>query len=141
MAIPSSPTFLHRVLLADATLCAAAGLALLALGGAVAGLLGLPPALLRGAGLVLLPVAAGVFWLARQTAPRRALVWALVALNLAWAAASLLLLATDLVTPSALGTAFILAQAMLVAGFALLEAGTLRQPGDHPARQVRSARP
>ncbi len=123
----STPSPLQRILAADAALCAIAGLALVAGAGLAAGLLGLPPGLLRGAGLALLPVAGFVAWLARQPATPRRGVELLVALNLAWVAASLLLLVSGWVSPTGLGTAFVLAQAALVAAFAAMEAGALRR--------------
>ena len=127
MSTVTSPSFLHRVLVLDAALCAIAGLALLAGAGLVAGLLGLPAGLLRGAGLALLPVAAFIVWLARQPTPSRLGIKALVGLNLAWVAASLLLLASGWVSPTMLGTGFVLAQAAMVAVFAGLEAKALRE--------------
>jgi hypothetical protein len=42
----------------------------------------------------------------------------MVLLNLVWAVASLVLLVTGLVDPSGLGIAFVVAQALIVAGFA-----------------------
>ena len=125
----TSPSFLHRVLVLDAALCLAAGLALLAGAGVVAGLLGLPAGLLRGAGLALLPVAAFIVWLVRQPTPPRPALQALVALNLAWVAGSLVLLVSGWVSPTLLGTGFVLAQAAMVAAFAVLESRALRQAG------------
>jgi hypothetical protein len=126
MPTATSPSFLHRVLVLDAALCLAAGLALLAGAGLAAGLLGLPAGLLRGAGLALLPVAGCIAWLVRQPTPPRPAVQALVILNLAWVAGSLMLLLGGWVSPTLLGTAFILVQAAMVAGFAALEAKALR---------------
>lgn len=127
MPTATSPSFLHRVLVLDAVLCLAAGLALLAGAGLAAGLLGLPAGLLRGAGLALLPVAAFIVWLVRQPTPPRRALRALVALNLVWVAASLVLLLSGWVSPTILGTGFVLAQAVMVAAFAVLEAKALRE--------------
>lgn len=128
MPTPSSPSFLHRVLVADAALCLTAGLVLLAFGGPAAALLGLPAGLLRAAGLALLPVAVFIIRLARQPTPPERAVVLLVVLNVAWVLASVLLLLGGLVAPTVLGTAFVLAQAALVAIFAGLEAAALRGP-------------
>lgn len=62
---------LPAVLRADAALGFAMGVALALAAGPVAGLTGLPPGLLRGAGLALLPVAAFMAWAARPAAPPR----------------------------------------------------------------------
>jgi hypothetical protein len=124
--MPNTETFLRRVLLADAAASLAIG-AMGALGaGALAGLLGLPVPLLRGAGLVLLPWAALVAWLAyRPAMPRRA-VWAVLMLNVIWVVDSLLLLISGLVAPTALGTTFVLAQAAAVAALATAQGVGLR---------------
>lgn len=115
-------SLLRQALLADAVASLAMG-ALLVLGaGALAPLLGLPRLLLLVAGLLLLPWAVGVFWLARQAVPPRRLAWAVVVLNLVWVADSLLLLGSGLVQPTALGTFFVLAQALAVAALAAAQA-------------------
>lgn len=51
---------------------------------------------------------------------------AVVALNLLWAADSLLSLALRPVSPTGLGTAFVLLQALVVLGFALAQWAGLR---------------
>ena len=127
MSIIPSASSLHRVLAADAALCLVAGLALAGAAGLGAGILGLPTGLLRGAGLVLLPVAFFVAWLARRPSPPRRAVVALVVLNGAWVMASLVLLWSGWIAPTAVGAGFILAQAALVAAFALLEARALNE--------------
>ena len=132
MADTLNPTpFLRFALLGDAAASGATGLLLAA--GALAPLLGLPEGLLRVAGLVLLPYAAFVAWLGARGggAPRNA-VRAVVAINLLWALDSVLLLALGPVSPNGLGTAFVLAQAMVVLGFAAVQWTALR--GAAPAR-------
>ncbi len=119
------PMFLRRVLLADALASGATGL--LAVAVPLSGLLGLPPGLLRGAGLILLPYAALVAWLAvRGAPPPRWAVWAVVGINACWAVDSLLLLVSGWVAPTGLGIAFVVMQALVVAGFAVLQAMALR---------------
>jgi hypothetical protein len=114
---PASP-LLRRALLGDALLCVASG-ALLTLGaGFLAGALGLPETLLRGVGLFLLPYAALVAYVGTRAQPSRALVWALIAFNLLWTLDSLVLLLSGWVAPTALGYAFVLVQALVVAAFA-----------------------
>lgn len=127
------PMFLRRVLLADALASGATGL--LAAAVPLSALLGLPDGLLRGAGLLLLPYAALVAWLALRAAPPpRWAVWCVVTVNALWAADSVILLLSGHVAPTALGTAFVLFQAAVVAGFALLQAMALRaRPAAAPA--------
>ena len=121
MADTHHPTpFLRIANLGDAAASGATGLLLAAGAGALAPLLGLPEGLLRDAGLVLLPYAAFVAWLgARGGAgvPRNALR-GVAAINLLWALDSVLLLELGRVTPTGLGIAFVLAQAVVVLGFA-----------------------
>jgi hypothetical protein len=111
--------FLRRVLALDALSCLAMGL-LMGLGAAgLAPLFGLPEPLVRGAGLALLPLAAFIGWLASRPNPPRFLVWVVILGNLAWTAESFVTLGKSQAT--ALGTAFVSAQAMAVLGLALLE--------------------
>jgi hypothetical protein len=111
--------FLRRVLALDSLSCVAMGL-LMGLGAAsLAPLFGLPEPLVRTAGLVLLPLAAFIFWLATRPNPPRALVWVVILGNLAWTAESFVTLGQSQTT--ALGTAFVSAQAVAVLGLALLE--------------------
>lgn len=122
---------LRLALLGDAAASGATGLLLAAGADPLAPLLGLPEPLLRAAGLVLLPYAAAVAWVGTRTAPARAAVLAAIVLNLLWVADSALLLAIGPVTPTGLGTAFVLAQALVVLGFAAAQWAGLR--GDAPA--------
>ncbi|HEX9462593.1 MAG TPA: hypothetical protein VGB82_08335 [Alphaproteobacteria bacterium] len=123
----SPSPFLRRVLMADAAVSAGTG-ALLMLGAdRVDGLLGLPSTLLFEAGLSLLPFAALVIYLATRAAPARPFVWAIIAYNAMWAVDSILLLVTGWVAPTALGVAFVIAQAVAVLGFAELEVFGLRR--------------
>jgi hypothetical protein len=121
--------FLRRVLIADAAASAASGLLMLAGGGYLAPLLGLPSALLASAGTALLPFAAVVAYLATGETLWRGAVWAVIALNALWVADSLLLLVTGWVSPTGLGYAFVLAQAATVALLAELEYVGLRKAG------------
>jgi hypothetical protein len=118
--------FLRYALLGDAVASGATGLLMLAGASFLTNWLGLPTGLLRGAGLVLLPYAAFVAWLGTRPHPARAAIWAVVAINVLWAIESVLLLASGWVAPTALGVAFVLAQAIVVAGFAGAQAYGLR---------------
>lgn len=118
---------LRRFLLADAAISGATGVLMLAGAGVLAAWLGLPEALMRWAGLVLIPFALGVLLVARAHVPSRPRVLTVIALNLAWAIASVLLLAAGWIQPTALGIAFVLFQAVVVAGFAELQYAGLRR--------------
>lgn len=118
---------LRLALLGDALASGAMGLLMLGGGPLLAGLLGLPAGLLQGAGLVLLPYAAAIAWLARRESLPAWSVLAVIGVNLVWAADSLLLLASGWVAPSGFGIAFVAAQALAVAGFAVAQWLGLRQ--------------
>ena len=126
-------SFLRYALLGDALASGATGLLTLAGAGFLADPLGLPTGLLRGAGLVLLPYAGFVAWLGTRERPARGAVWAVAAINGLWAVDSLVLLASGWVAPTGLGVAFVLAQALVVAGFAAAQAYGLRASAPHPA--------
>ena len=115
MSYDPSPNFLRRALMLDALASGATGLLMIAGAGLVEGLLGLPAALLRGAGLVLVPYVAFVVYTGTRDAISRSAVWLIIVANVAWAAASALLLVSGWVTPTALGYAFVIAQAVVVA--------------------------
>ena len=123
----NSPAFLRRVLALDSASCALIGL-LLCLGATpLSGLFGLGERLLFGAGLLLLPLAAFIAWLASRPAPPSPLVWLVIAGNVAWAAESFLLIETEAARITALGTAFVAAQAVAVLGITALEYAGLRR--------------
>lgn len=124
--IPVNP-FLRLVLLGDAIASGATGLLMFAGAAPLAGLLELPEVVLRGAGLVLLPYAVAVAIIGlRRTAPRFAL-WAIIAINALWVVESFALLASGWIAPNSLGTAFVVFQAIVVAGFAAAQAIGLRR--------------
>lgn len=126
MSFQPSP-FLRRVLVADALASGGSGL-LMTLGAShLDGLLGLPATLLFLAGVVLIPYAGVVGMLAARPAVSRAAIWAIVACNAFWAIDSLALLVTGWVSPSGLGYAYVIAQALVVALFAELQYMGLRR--------------
>ncbi|HYD14008.1 MAG TPA: hypothetical protein VEC11_14255 [Allosphingosinicella sp.] len=115
----SNTLFLRRVLALDSLSCLAMGL-LMGIGAAgLAPLFGLAEPLVRFAGLALLPLAAFIGWLATRPSPPRALVWVVIVGNLGWTAESFLTLGQ--VQATALGIAFVTAQALAVLGLAMLE--------------------
>lgn len=108
-------SLLRLALLADAIASGAMGILLAPVAAPLADWLGLPVALLREVGLILIPYAALLAWLACRPATPRLPAQIVVAGNVLWVAASLLLLVSGLVSPTALGTAFVIGQALMVA--------------------------
>lgn len=115
--VPNMP--LRTILAFDAATCLAMGVVLALGAGPIAAVTGLPPNLLFWAGLVLLPTAAFIAVVARR--PFGSGVRTVVAGNVLWVGASLFVLASS-TGANALGVAFVLAQAAVVAVFAWLEA-------------------
>jgi hypothetical protein len=120
-------TFLRYALLADAVASGATGLLLIAGADLLTGLLGLPVALMREAGLLLVPYVALVAFVGTREAISRPAVQAIIALNVLWVVASIGLLMSGYVAPTALGTAFVIAQAIVVGVFAELQFVGLRR--------------
>lgn len=121
LALPTQDTTqtLRRVLMADAASGLGMGVVQLAFTSTVAGLTGLAPALLTWSGLALFPCAALMLWTAFRRPLALPAVWIIVAGNAAWVLASLVLLAESALP--ALGVAYVLAQAAVVAALATLE--------------------
>jgi hypothetical protein len=121
------PSFLRWALLADAGISGATGL-LMSLGaGLLEGLLGVPAALLRYAGVSLLPFSAFVAYVATREQLPPPGVRVVIACNALWAAASILLLPSGWIAPTLLGHAYIVAQAVGVAMFGVLQYVGLRR--------------
>jgi hypothetical protein len=122
-----SNSFLRTVLLADAIASGATGLLMIAGADLLDGLLRLPIALLREAGLVLIPYVAFVAWVGTREAISRSAVQATIALNVLWVAGSIGLLVSGWVAPTMLGYAFVIAQAVVVGVLAELQIVGLRR--------------
>jgi hypothetical protein len=120
-------SFLRLALIADAAVSGATGLLAFAGAGILDGLLGLPADLLRYAGLSLIPYAAIVAYVGTRANVSRAAVWAIVAYNGLWSIDSVVLLVSGHVAPTALGYAFVIFQAVVVAAFAGLQVVGLRR--------------
>jgi hypothetical protein len=130
MSSLSPSTLLRYALIGDAVASGATGL-LLALGaGALTHLLGMPEPLMREAGIVLLPYAAAVAYLGTRVTVSPRAVWAVILGNAAWVAASLVLLVGNIVAPTTLGYAVVLAQALVVLVFAEAQYFGLRRSGE-----------
>jgi hypothetical protein len=120
--------FLRKSLMLDAVATGATAVLLIAGAGLLDGLLGLPLALMREAGLILVPFVAFVVWVGTREEVARGAVWTIIAANALWVAASIGLLVGAWVAPTVLGYAFVIAQAAVVALFAELQYAGLKRP-------------
>ena len=121
-------TFVRRVLLLDAATCAGMGLALALLAAPLEPWLGLPAEVLLYAGIALLPIAAFMAWVASRERVPAAGVWLVILGNAAWVLGSLALFLA--VSPTALGYAFVIAQALVVVALAEMEYVGLRKAAE-----------
>jgi hypothetical protein len=121
--------FLRRALLADAIFSGASAVLLTSGAGELAPLTHLPETLLRETGLFLILYAALVGWLGTRQAMPKALVAIVIAGNVAWTLASIVLLFSGAVTPNLLGEVLIAAQAIAVGALAELQYIGLRRSG------------
>ena len=120
-------TDLRFALIADAVASGATGLMMIAGADLLTGFLGLPIALMREAGLLLVPYVALVAYVGtRQNIPHGP-VKVIVALNVLWVLGSVGLLVSGFVAPTMLGYAFVIAQAVVVGAFAELQVMGLRR--------------
>lgn len=120
-------SLLSRVLWADASISAAAGLGLVIGATWLEPLPGLPQPLLRNVGLLLWPFAALVLLAATRSPVSKGAVCTVIAINLVWVADSLAPLFTGWVSLTGLGHALVLAQAAGVIVLAGLEYLGLRR--------------
>ena len=119
--------FLRFALLADAAASGATGLLMIAGADLLTGMLALPVALMREAGLLLVPYVALVALVGtRENIPLTA-VKAIIALNVLWVLGSVGLLVGGFVAPTVLGYAFVIVQAVAVGVFAELQFIGLRR--------------
>ncbi|MFI6804891.1 hypothetical protein ACIBO6_07750 [Streptomyces luteogriseus] len=130
LARTSEPqSMLRRFLALDAVVTGGNALAYLAFSGPLGRFLGADATLLLALGAFLALYAAGVGLLAARRRPPALGVRAVVEANLAWAAVSLVALALWL-TPSTPGAVWTVLQALVVAGFAVLQHLTLKARQD-----------
>jgi hypothetical protein len=129
MASSGSSSFLRRVLVIDATLSGVSGLLLALDAAALEGMWGAPAPMLRYVGLSLLPFAALVAVVARRERPSHPGAWTVIGLNVAWVVASGVVALSGRFDLTALGLAFVVGQAIAVAGVAELEYVGLRKAG------------
>jgi len=127
MSIFQSPKFLRNVLFADAVSCLATGALQVLFTQPLAQLLNLPALLLQSTGIFLLAYAAVAMLVATREPIPRSLVWVFVVGNFAWAVGCAAMLVEHVVAPTALGEAWILAQAATVVVLAELQWTGLRR--------------
>jgi hypothetical protein len=125
--VPAS--YLRQGLLSNATTDAGLAAFLVIASGLLPRSFGLPSGLLLGAGLALAGAAVLLAVLALRPALPKAIVWAVIGLNLLWAVESLILVAAGFVEPTRAGTVFVLAQAAVAAMYAGLQWRGLKQSG------------
>ena len=121
-------TLVRLALRLDAVVTGANGVAYLALAGVLDGPLGIEASTLRpiGAFLIVFAVAVAVAAVSLPESPSAAAVRTIVVANLIWAADSLIVLIAGWLDPSTVGAVWIALQAIVVAGFAGLQAAALR---------------
>lgn len=113
--------FLRQVLFVDAAISGAAGLLMAAGAPFLSPLLGLPVGLLFWAGVALFPFVALLIAVTRRKQASRLMLIDIIAINALWVAASFGLLVSGAVSPTILGYAFVIAQALAVALLAELQ--------------------
>lgn len=126
--MPFTPSlFLRRVLLLDAVATGATGLLLLGGTGILLNLLNLPASLITYAGVFCVAWAAVVGFASSRNELTRSFVWTITVANALWALGSIALLVSGAVSPTLLGYAFVVAQAIVVGVFAELQFIGLRR--------------
>jgi hypothetical protein len=113
--------FLRNALVLDAVASALVGLPMAAVAHPLGAALGLPPPLLFWAGVLCLPYAALLAMMSRETTVSIAAIRTVVIGNALWVLGCLALAFAGWVLPTALGVAFLLAQAVFVGLFAELQ--------------------
>jgi len=111
----------------DAVVTGANGAAYLVAAGLLDGPLGLPASFLRATGAFLIVFAACVWYAGSRRQINRNAVMAVIVLNALWVVDSIALVAFGWYDPTTGGSVWIALQAVVVAGFAALQAYALRQ--------------
>lgn len=122
----ANPTLARNALMLDAAFSAVGGVIMAAGASFIAPLTDLPQQLLFWAGLALVPWVALCYWAARNASGSRKVVGEIAILNVVWVVASFGIMLGGLVSPNALGIAFVTIQAIAVAAFATLQFASLR---------------
>jgi len=121
MATRTMTRFLRNALVLDAVASALVGLPMAATAHPLAAALGLPVPLLFWAGILCLPYAGLLVWMSREATVSSAAVLTVVIGNAFWVLGCMALAFAGWVLPTALGLAFLIAQAVFVALFAELQ--------------------
>ena len=117
--------FLRRILAVDAATCIATGALLAIAADPLAPMLGLSVTLLKYAAISLFPIAAFMVWVAARAPIPLAGAWLVIIGNVGWVIGSAFVLLAS--SPTLLGYAFVIAQAVAVAALAELEFHGLRR--------------
>ena len=120
-------SYLRKVLLADAVVSGAAGLAMIGGADFTHGLLGLPSPLLFWAGVALVPFVTLLALIVRVGHAPSPLIAGIIVTNFAWVVGSLFVAFGPAFAPTLVGQAFVVAQAAIVAVFAELQIMGLRR--------------
>ena len=112
---------LKKALKLDLAISGAATLLLLLGADFLAPYLGMSTEFLRAVGMILVPFVAFVGWAAYRNDGKAWPVWMIIVCNEFWVIASIAVLLGGWLAPTGLGVAFILVQAVAVAGFAMLQ--------------------
>jgi hypothetical protein len=123
----NQPNFLRTILTLDAVTCVATGTLMAVAATQLSSLMLIPSNVLWIAGMSLFPIAVLIAFVAARLPRSLTGVWLVIGGNAAWRVGSLALLVDGGFSPNALGTAFIVVQAVAVAILAELEFMGLRQ--------------
>ncbi len=126
MPLTSSVNFMRFVLWADVISCLACGLLQLALTTVLSERLGLSATLLAYTGIFLLLYGAAVLFIATRIRVPNAIVWLLIAGNMAWAVACIAFLLAAVAELTLFGKGYVVLQASAVAILAQLQYAALR---------------
>jgi hypothetical protein len=113
---------LRLILKLDAVVTGVNGIAYLALAGPLEDLLGVAPELTRPIGAFLVLFAAAVWFVATRPVVPRLAAAEIASANAVWALGSLAFAAAGVSSPTTVGTVWIILQALVVGGFAALQA-------------------
>lgn len=123
----NQPNFLRSILTLDAVTCVATGTLMAVAATRLSSLMLIPANVLWIAGMSLFPIAVFIAVVAARLPRSLTGIWLVIGGNAAWVIGSLALLVDGGFSPNALGTAFIVVQAVAVAILAELEFMGLRQ--------------
>lgn len=130
MSVANNP-LLRNALYLDSAISIVAGAAMAAGSGPLSSLLGIPSGLLFWVGLALVPFGIFLASVARSDRASRLAVLDILIINTLWVAASFAILATGVIEPTMLGAAFIVVQALAVAGLTVAEFAGFRAVPAH----------